>query len=111
MADALHISGELAKSFVVKRHMPAALAARLKKSEEGSILVENLEEAQRVMVLGMNPVLRSAIENDFQHPNLAVAQELYANAKPGDVMISISTSGNAENLHYAALLAKELGVM
>jgi len=62
------------------------------------------------MVLGLNPVLRSAIENDFQHPNLAVAQELYANAKPGDVMISISTSGNAENLHYAALLAKELGV-
>ena len=110
MADALHISGELSKAFIVKRHMPPALAVRLKKSEEGSVLAENLEEAQRVMVLGLNPVLRSAIENDFQHPNLAVAQELYANAKPGDVMISISTSGNAENLHYAALLAKELGV-
>lgn len=110
MADALHISGELGKAFVLKRHMPDILAERLKAFDDGKVLAENLEPALRAVVLGVNPSLRSAIENDFKDPDLCIAQELYAMSRPGDVLLTMSTSGNAKNLHHAANLAKALGV-
>ncbi len=110
MSDALHISGELQKAFVLKRKMPAALAERLAANDDGEVPARNLEPALRAVVLGNNPVLRSAIENDFMDPDCCLAQELYSQARPGDVLLSISTSGNAKNLHYAAALAKTLNV-
>jgi phosphoheptose isomerase len=110
MADALHISGELGKAFKIHRQIPDGLKERLSELKDGDILAKNLEPAFRAYVLGLNPVLRSAIENDYQDSDLSIAQELYAMSRPGDVLLSISTSGNAVNLHHAANLAKTLGV-
>ena len=43
-------------------------------------------------------------------PELAYAQLLYGLAKKGDVLIAVSTSGNAENVLNAVRLALPLGV-
>ncbi len=110
MADALHISGELGKAFMIHRRMPDVLRERLSVYENGDVLAKNLEPAFRAYVLGLNPVLRSAIDNDYPDADLSIAQELYAMSRPGDVLLSISTSGNAKNLHHAANLAKSMGV-
>ncbi|RPJ43894.1 MAG: SIS domain-containing protein [Chloroflexi bacterium] len=40
--------------------------------------------------------------------DIGFAQELYALARPGDVLMGISTSGNAQNVRYAASVAHAL---
>ena len=62
------------------------------------------------MVLGANHSLYSAVENDNPVRNIAFAQELYVSARQGDTLLGISTSGNAENVFYAAVTAKALGL-
>jgi phosphoheptose isomerase len=110
MADAIHISGELDKAYKSKRRIPAAHAARLGHFPGGAELAENLQVGLRSVVLGNNPALASAVENDFSQPYLGYAQELYALARPGDAFIGISTSGNARNVLYAVTTARLLNV-
>jgi D-sedoheptulose 7-phosphate isomerase len=109
-ADAFHISAELMKAFKRKRSIPIYKRNRFIGLPNGEIVAKSLEEGLRVMVLGANHSLSSAVENDNQTRNIAFAQELYALAKQGDVLLGISTSGNAENVLYAAVAAKALGL-
>ena len=51
----------------------------------------------------------TAISNDFGFEEV-FARQLQAHAKPGDVAIAISTSGNSPNVLKAARAAKELGL-
>ena len=62
------------------------------------------------MVLGANLSLSTAIANDIPLAHVGLAQELYASARPGDVFLGISTSGNAQNVLYAATTARALGL-
>jgi D-sedoheptulose 7-phosphate isomerase len=110
MADALHISGELLKSFKRPRPLPEAHQLRLKSLPHGEALAQHLQRGLRAVVLGANLSLRSAMDNDSPLPNLALAQELYALARPGDVFMGISTSGDARNVLYAASVARALGL-
>jgi D-sedoheptulose 7-phosphate isomerase len=110
MADALHISGELLKSFKRPRPAPEAHRARLAALPGGEALAAHLQQGMRALVLGANLSLRSAVDNDVPLPNMALAQELYALGRPGDVLLGISTSGNAQNVLYAATVARALGV-
>ncbi len=110
MADALHISGELLKSFKRPRQLPEAHHQRLESLPYGETLAQHLQRGLRAVVLGANLSLRSAVDNDIPVPNMALAQELYALARPGDVLLGISTSGNARNILYAASVARSLGL-
>ena len=110
MADALHISGELLKSYVRRRPLPERLQARLISQPDGELLARNLEPGLRVVVLGANPSLASAVANDMPDRDVNLAQELLALARPGDVLLGISTSGNARNVAYAAQVAHALGL-
>jgi phosphoheptose isomerase len=110
MADALHISGELAKSFARRRPLPERLRARLISQPDGELLARNLEPGLRAVVLGINPSLASAVANDMPDRDVNLAQELLALARPGDVLMGISTSGNARNVAYAAQVARALGL-
>jgi len=110
MADALHISGELTKGFRLKRPLPPALRARLAEMEGGTDLAQHLQQGLRAVVLGANPALASAVLNDNPLPGAGLAQELTALARPGDVFLGISTSGQARNVLNAALAAKAGGV-
>jgi phosphoheptose isomerase len=106
MADALHISGELLKSFTQPRAIPKAHQSRLKNMIGNNELAKNLQQGLRTIVLGINPSLVSAINNDIHFPDIGIAQELYVLARPGDVFLGISTSGNAKNILMASYIAK-----
>lgn len=110
MADALHISGELLKSYARRRPLPSSLPARLASQPDGEILAHSLEPGLRTVVLGVNPSLVSAVANDMPNRDVNLAQELLALARPGDVLLGISTSGNARNVAYAAQTARALGL-
>jgi D-sedoheptulose 7-phosphate isomerase len=110
MADALHISGELLKSYARRRHLPDHLRARLAAQPDGELLARNLEPGMRTVVLGVNPSLASAVANDMPDRDVYLAQELLALGRPGDALLGISTSGNARNVAYAAQTARALGL-
>lgn len=104
-ADALHISGELLKSYERPRPLPAALAQRLNEQPGGERLAAHLQSGLRAVVLGANVALASAVQNDFTEDRLGLAQELLALARPGDALLGLSTSGNADNVLQAVLTA------
>ena len=108
-ADAMHITGELCKSFERKRPVPAQLALRLQDHPFGNALAQHLEVGLPTVTLGLNASLKTAVENDSPTRDIAFAQETYALAKPGDVVLGISTSGNARNCLMALSVAKAIG--
>lgn len=107
--DAIHIVGELGKSFERLRPVPGALAERLHALPYGEELAEHLEMGLRAHTLGLNGALKTAIENDSPCRDIAFAQELNALVRPGDVLLSISTSGNAANCRMAITVARAHG--
>jgi D-sedoheptulose 7-phosphate isomerase len=110
MSDALHISGELDKAYKKRRPIPTAHSLRFAAVPGGEELAECLQVGLRSIVLGNNPALASAVENDFSKPHLGYAQELYALGHAGDVFLGISTSGNAKNILYAVQTARILNM-
>ena len=109
-ADALHIAGELAKNFARDRPLPPALREQLATASGSQELGDCLQQGVRVIVLGTNPVLTSAVDNDLALRHLGLAQELVALARPNDTFLAISTSGRSPNLVNAAHVAQALGM-
>ena len=111
LSDALHISGELLKSYTLPRPLDVKTKAKLLQAgPDGALLGESLQRGLRTMVLGLNHSLSSALENDIAAPAIGYAQELLAMARPGDALLGISTSGSARNVCYAAQAARALDV-
>jgi len=110
MTDALHISGELLKSYKEPRPLAEGLRRRLVAQPEGETLARSLEGGLRAVVLGVNPSLASAVANDNPERDMGFAQELLALARPGDVLLGISTSGRARNVHRAVSVAQARGL-
>lgn len=108
MADALHIAGELDKSFRLPRKPSAEQRQKLLAQPDGADLAEHLQQGLRAIPLGANPALASAIDNDSPLLHSGYAQELFALGRPGDVLLAISTSGKARNVRYAASVAAAL---
>ncbi len=84
-ADAQHLSAEFVSRFMFDR---APLAS---------------------LVLGANNSAISAIGNDYGYEQV-FARELQGVAKPGDVFIPITTSGNSRNILVAVELARKQGL-
>lgn len=108
MADALHIAGELKKSFEIDRNLDSKLSENLLKFRYGKELSENLQAGLKVTVLGSDPVLATAIDNDIKLRHIQFAQELLALGRSGDAILSLSTSGKSRNIIYAFTVAKAL---
>ena len=109
-ADALHIVGELMKSFTLPRPVDEAAAAALAAfGEEGRQLASSLEGALPAVALVENAALSTALENDVSG-GLSFAQQVYGLGQPGDVLLCISTSGNARNAVAAAMVARARGL-
>ena len=111
-ADALHIVGELMKSFVTARPMDRGTVDKLLSvcPDQAVYMIEHLQGALPAYALVENAALCSAFSNDVK-ADLVFAQQLYGYAQEGDVLLAISTSGNAENVLYAVRLAKAMGVV
>ncbi len=109
-ADSLHISGEMLKSFQRNRRLKEQDREKFLNSPEGKVLADALEYGLPVIVLGLNHSLKTAIENDISVPNIGFAQELFVLGEEKDVLLGISTSGNAQNVIYAMTTAKAIGM-
>lgn len=108
-ADAMHIAGELCKSFERKRTLSDDFVERLKPLPCGEELALHLEAGLAAIALGFNGSLKTAVENDIKLRDIAFAQEAAAIAKPQDVLLGISTSGNATNCLMAMSVVKAIG--
>ncbi|HIA48262.1 MAG TPA: SIS domain-containing protein, partial [Candidatus Hydrogenedentes bacterium] len=108
-ADSIHIAGELCKSFERKRPLTQEIVSNLEGLPWSDELAENLETGLAAIPLGTSGALKTAVENDSPLRDLAFAQETLALAKPGDVLVGISTSGNAPNCIMAQSTAKAVG--
>jgi D-sedoheptulose 7-phosphate isomerase len=109
-ADSLHISGEMLKSFQRNRNLKLEDRVKFRDLPNGNKLADALEYGFPVIVLGLNHSLKSAVENDIPVPNIGFAQELFALGKEEDILLGISTSGNAQNVIYAMTTAKAIGM-
>lgn len=110
-ADCEHISGELMKGFLEKRPLSegqrASMKARCETLEEAVLC--RLQCALPAIPLASMTALGTAFSNDVD-PELAFAQSTLALGKEGDVLIAISTSGNAKNVCHAARVARGLNM-
>ncbi|MBX7257079.1 MAG: SIS domain-containing protein [Candidatus Hydrogenedentes bacterium] len=108
-ADAMHIAGELCKSFERKRTLSAEFIAAVKPLPFGDELAKHLEAGLAAIPLGFQGSLKTAVENDNPLRDIAFAQEAEALVRPGDTLIGISTSGNAANCLMAMSVTKAKG--
>ena len=109
-ADCEHISGELLKGFLDKREIPRGEREEmLSRCPEIAPLIDRLQTGFPAIPLPSLTSLISAAANDLD-PSLAYAQAVMALGRPGDALIAISTSGNAENVYKAAITAKAKGM-
>ncbi len=111
-ADCEHIAGELLKGYLLPRRLPDAERAALAAAgpaPEASYLAERLQSGLRAVALTGHPALTTAVGND-NGADLAFAQQVWALGRPGDVLLAISTSGNARNVLLAAIAARAKGM-
>ena len=110
-ADAEHICGELLKGFCRKRPLDKAALEKLKKCGEadGDNIGCQLQNGLRAISLLAHPALTTAFGNDVD-PDLAFAQQLWALGRPGDMVLGISTGGNASNIRKAFIAARAKGL-
>lgn len=109
--DAQHIAAELMKGFMETRPLPEAEREKLRRldPERGDYLGRKLQRALPAVALGEHDALNSAFANDVDG-KLCFAQQVNGYGRPGDVFLGISTSGNSENILFAALTAKAKGM-
>ncbi|MGI6252282.1 MAG: D-sedoheptulose-7-phosphate isomerase [Aminivibrio sp.] len=109
-ADGDHIAGELMKGFLLRRPLPSSKRQKFAElfGEEGEALAARLQEGLPAISLGAQNALITAIANDCGY-GMVFAQQVMGYALPGDVLMGISTSGNAENIKAALMAAKALG--
>lgn len=110
-SDSEHIVGELMKGFVKRRPMDEEMRAALMAvdAERGAALADKLQGGMPAIALTGHAALSAAFANDVD-PTMTYAQQVNGYGKPGDVFLGISTSGNAENVMYAAVTAKAKGM-
>ena len=77
--------------------------------ENGKILQNNLQGALPAIALDGHPALSTAYTNDCE-PLLCFAQQVNGYGREGDVFLGISTSGNSQNVMYAATVARAKGM-
>lgn len=110
-ADAEHIVGELMKGFVKRRPLSEEMKRALVAAdpERGARLAERLQGGLPAIALSGHAALSSAFANDVDG-TLSYAQQVNGYGEAKDVFLGISTSGNAENVMYAAVTAKARGL-
>lgn len=106
--DCEHIAGELMKGFLLKRPLTQTEREALAKAGDDGMIATQLQRALPVIVLHGLSGMSTAFLNDVQ-AELTYAQQAFAYAGQSDVLLGISTSGNAANVCAAAIAAKARG--
>lgn len=110
-ADCEHIAGELLKGFLLKRPVCPELADAMEHNygETGKQIASKLQQGLPAISLGTHSGAISAFANDVD-AELVYAQQVLAYGCKGDLLLGISTSGNANNVAAAVMTAKTLGM-
>jgi len=110
-ADCDHIAGELLKGFLRRRPTDAALRGAMEAEfgAEGADIAAKLQQGLPAISLTSHAAAISAFANDVD-PQLVYAQQVLAYGRPGDLLLGISTSGNAKNVAAAVMTARALGI-
>jgi len=99
-SDSEHIAGELLKGFLRKRPLNAQDRAAL-----GAELADNLQYGLAAVPLVSHGAIMTAVINDLGGETV-FAQQVMGLGAPGDVLIGLSTSGNAADVVNAMRVAK-----
>jgi D-sedoheptulose 7-phosphate isomerase len=110
-ADADHIVGELMKGYLSPRRLPAGMREKLRAAdpELGPVLGEKLQGTLAAINISAISAFATAFGNDVS-AELTFAQATSGYGRPGDMLIGISTSGNAANVRAALVVARALGM-
>ncbi|MBR3873908.1 MAG: ROK family protein [Clostridia bacterium] len=108
-ADSEHIAGELMKGFYLKRPLDAQTKVAIQSQGMPPEMADRLQQGLPAIALTGHSALSTAVAND-QHALLPMAQQVMGYGRKGDVLIAISTSGNAQNAALAVSAAKGLGL-
>lgn len=107
-ADAEHIAGELMKSFLLPRPLPESFCRRARDMfPRQAAELARLQGGIAAIPLVSGVALPTAFANDVDG-QLGFAQQVYALARPGDVVWGLSTSGNSHNVNQALRVARLL---
>ena len=93
------------KGFKMKRPLQDAVREDFVKRFGNEELPNKLQMGLRAVSLLSHPALSSAYVNDVD-PFMTYAQQLFVMGREGDVLLGLSTSGNAKNICYAFQVAK-----
>ncbi len=107
-SDSDHIVGELMKEFCRKRELPDAIRKKLEGSGEEELSLK-IKGTLPAISLDAHSALITAIINDVGSEYM-YAQQVYGYGKEGDVLLGLSTSGNAKNVDNAVKIADVLGI-
>lgn len=100
-ADCEHIAGELLKGFLSHRCVTdAQIPEEIRCGLQGSLPAIPLPSITAAFTASLNDM----------EPTMVYAQLLHGLGKKGDLLVAISTSGNAKNVLNAAKLAKAKGM-
>lgn len=110
-SDSEHLVAELMKGFILKRALDDETRARFadKFGEQGAALAAQLEGALPAIALTGHNSLSTAVANDGA-PGAMFAQQVWGYGQSGDVLLAISTSGNAQNVINALRVAGVVGL-
>ncbi len=109
-ADCEHIAGELLKEFRIhRRRDPFFDDAFSRMFPDDGALLKALAPGIPAVSLTGGVAINTALLNDVG-AEVLFAQKLYALARPQDVFLAVSTSGNSAMLIAALKVAKVLGV-
>jgi D-sedoheptulose 7-phosphate isomerase len=99
------------KGFLLKRPMSENEKARFENAlgEDAAVFTEKLQRGFPAIALDTASALLTAYANDVD-ADLIYAQQVFGYARPGDLFLGISTSGNSRNVVNAARTAKALGI-
>lgn len=110
-SDSDHIVGELMKGFDLKRSVLNAEVEKFTQAygAQGSDIAHKLQKTIPAISLNQHAALSSAVQNDTD-PEMIFAQQVYGYGSKNDVLIGISTSGNAQNVVRAMQVANVMGL-
>ncbi len=110
-SDSQHIVAELMKGFQSARKLPKEKRDLLACADpvRGGVLSAKLQQALPAISLDAHSALNTAYANDVA-AQLCYAQQVNGYGREGDVLLAISTSGNSENIIFAAVTARAMGI-
>lgn len=111
-SDSNHIVGELMKGFVLERPLSEIEKKKFIDlyGQEGKDIANKLQGAIPAISLNNHDSLTSAISNDTD-PELVFAQQVIGYGREHDILLGISTSGNAANVNKAMMVANAKGLI